>query len=148
MKTYFYRIWLALLGHNPYRPELTKVKSELRKERAHVKDLQQLTENLRSRITDKEIEISDLNVYQRDLREDLELTLQRLQEVQRGQAYDLMAQEMLKKTNLHMGELVEAMESGEVEKLQMFIDREYWNKNMAHIARLHLELLSQQSMEN
>lgn len=148
MKTYFYRIWLALLGHNPYRPELTKVKSELRKERAHVKDLQQLTENLRSRITDKEIERADMDRYVRDLREDLELTEQRLQEVQRRMAFDLMAQEMLKKTNLHLGELVEAMESGEAEKLQMFIDGEYWNKNMAAIARLHLSLLSQQAMEN
>lgn len=141
MRIYFYRIWLALRGRNPYRPELIEAKRNYKKERAHARDLQQLTENLRKRITDKDIEIEDQEVEIRGLREDLELTLQRLQDVQKAQAHELISKQLLQKTNLHLGELVEAMKSGDTEKLEMYVEGEYWNKHMAAIARLHLSAL-------
>ena len=138
---YFQRVFLAIIGRNPFLQELKKVENELKKERTHARDLQQLTENLRSRITDMDIEIEDMRVEQRGLREDLNTTLEKLQAASHAVANECMSKSMLDKTNHSLNDLASALHSDDEDTIAMAVQYLDWSNPMARIAQRYLNLL-------
>lgn len=141
MKKYFHSVFLAIIGRNPFLKELKKVEKELEKERTHARDLQQLTENLRSRITDKDIEIEDMRVEERGLREDLNVTLEKLQVANRAVASECMSKSLLDKTNHSLNDLASAINSEDEDTVAMAVQYLDWSSPMARIAQRYLNLL-------
>lgn len=242
MKRYLKNILIALLGRNPYQAELDKATEEYEKRAAMVKHLdemrfsleeklaeayrkvkeleksvasyQNLTENLRQRVTDKDIAIDRMTREHRDsvvqmnqehventkrlvskceqlmqehkseleqireahnadmdelrakherdtidrheeyeekmterdekiaaLREALDATLERLQTVNRAIAHDLVAQSLLDKTNNGLEDLIQAMQSGDVEKMMQVTQYLDWSSHLVRIAQAHLNVL-------
>jgi predicted nucleic acid-binding Zn-ribbon protein len=101
MRRYFGNLLRALLNRNPYEAELSEAQSECRKSAKRAADYLNLTENLRKRLTEREMEMSmTAKLYRQrlkecdakiaELREDLQSTLERLQEAKREIAASLV----------------------------------------------------------
>ena len=101
MKRYFKNLLIALLARNPYREELARMTESYNEEKTRICDYQNLTENLRKRITEKDLAIDDVKSQLRktiaarelkiaELREDLNATLKILQEAKSEIAANLV----------------------------------------------------------
>ena len=188
---YIRHIILALLNKNPFQEELERVKSEyeqtannlkdaqeqifiieekLSGAESLVKDYQNLTENLRERITDKDTlfdrerrehsrivqhteelknqEISKLRESESILKEkvnglkdDLEETLEQLQTSRHALAQECLSQHMLRKTNDGLDDLCRAMSSGDAEAVKKVVEYLDWSNHLSRIAQYHLQVL-------
>ncbi len=184
LKRYLRNLWLALMGWNPYQVELAETKRHLddakvdahrwtdvakkatdslvRKEQ-EVKNYQNLTENLRQRITDKDIEIDrrkrdyanaidtlreqhrlereELKQKNQNLRDDLDATLEELQKVNHDMGREMMNTNLLAKTNAALNDLCQAMRSADVEKMKAVAEYLDWSNLLLQVAQLHLVVL-------
>ena len=59
MKQRIYNAWLALTGINPFQKELDDVRNKYKKTAEREESLQQLVENLRERLADKDCELKE-----------------------------------------------------------------------------------------
>lgn len=182
---YLKNLWKALTCRNPYEEELeeqqrlhseaeAKVQAqdaELRvakKSQAvaeeQVGNYQNLTENLRKRITEKEIENDrqrsdytqavntlreqhrlqreELEQKNQELRDDLQATLDQLQRVNHDIGREMMSTNMLHKTNAALNDLCTAMRSEDVEKMKSVAEYLNWSNPLSQIVQLHLNVLT------
>lgn len=190
MKIYVYvkNLWRALRGENPYGSELVELtrtaevqseiiesltedccnhneKSEWVQSRLEEveRTYQNLTENLRQRIKEKDEQIADqslryadaittlrlqhkmavegLETKNEELKADLDATLDELQKVKADIGREMMSANLLHKTNCALVDLLQAMESGNIEKMKMVVEYLSWNHILSRIAQCHLDFL-------
>lgn len=166
MKRYLYNIIIAILGRNPYKMELEKLTKELEEtleavnirdmrirsyeavvetQKQTINDFKRQTENLRDRIKDKDIAIQENRKLHRmqlnGLREDLNVTLEKLQKANKLLGQECMSKTMLERTNQHLNDLAQAMNSGDEEKMKQVVEYLGWSDPLAHIAQRHLSTL-------
>lgn len=184
IKRYLKNLWIALMGRNPYEEELSEMST--RCERAEsfaravgerviamtgekvraemqVRDYQNLTENLRKRITEKEIENDrqgrdytkavntlreqhrlqreELEQKNQELRDDLQATLEQLQRVNHDIGREMMNTNMLSKTNNALVDLCQAMASEDTEKMKAVVEFLEWSNPLSRIAQYHMNVL-------
>ena len=106
---------------------LEKVRSECKEEIEKMRDL------CDRRLSERDEKIAGL-------REDLDDTLERLQQANRALAHDLMAQQMLDKTMNALDDLYAAMQ-GDVEQIRAFTEKLDWCSPLLRIARRHIMVL-------
>lgn len=181
---YLKNLWKALTGRNPYEEELeeqqrlhreaeAKVQAQDAELRAakksqkaaeeQVGSYQNLTENLRKRITEKEIFIDqqrrdytkavntlreqhriqreELEQKNQELRDDLEATLKQLQCVNKDIGREMMNTNLLSKTNNALSDLCQAMASEDVGKMKAVVEYLDWSNYLSRIAQYHLDVL-------
>lgn len=181
---YLKNLWKGLTGRNPYEEELeeqqrlhreaeAKVQAQDAELRAakksqkaaeeQVGSYQNLTENLRKRITEKEIENDrqrrdytkavitlreqhrlqreELEQKNQELRDDLEATLKQLQCVNKDIGREMMNTNLLSKTNNALSDLCQAMASEDVEKMKSVVEYLEWSNPLSRIAQYHLNVL-------
>lgn len=184
IKRYLKNLWIALTGRNPYEEELSEVSTRCAQAEAtaqsqerqlcgmngekvraelQVRDYQNLTENLRKRITEKEIEndrqrrdytkavntlreqhrmqFEELEQKNQELRDDLEATLEQLQRVNHDIGREMMNTNLLSKTNNALSDLCQAMASEDVEKMKSVVEYLDWSSPLSRIAQYHLNVL-------
>jgi peptidoglycan hydrolase CwlO-like protein len=66
MKNYLRNLLSALLGNNPYQTERDELRRQMKQGNKQVASLQQLVENLRERIKDKDAVIAQLQKEYRE----------------------------------------------------------------------------------
>ena len=185
MKRYLKNLWKALRGRNPYEEELAEIRTRCAQAEAtaqsqerqlcdmngekvraelQVRDYQNLTENLRKRITEKEIENDrqrrdytqavntlreqhrlqreELEQKNQELRDDLEDTLEQLQRVNKDIGREMMNTNLLSKTNNAFVDLCQAMASEGAEKIKAVVEFLEWNNPLSRIAQYHLNVLA------
>lgn len=130
IRRYFGNLWLALTGRNPHNAE---------SDDQQLKDYQNLTENLRKRITEKDMRIDaitrdysnavitmrkqhkmrveELETENAQLQEDRDYALNCSQEARKAMAQECMANVMIERTNGWLDGLYDALVSGDTEKL-------------------------------
>lgn len=160
LKRYLKNLLLALVGQNPFRRELEE-ENRLRIE--ETRNYQNLTENLRQRITDKDIALDqqkrdynqavitmreqhrlqreELEQKNQELRDDLEATLEQLQRVNHDIGREMMNTNLLSKTNNALSDLCQAMTSEDVEKMKSVVEYLEWSNPLSRIAQYHLNVL-------
>lgn len=117
---------------------------------------QKLTEDLRQHLEEKNNEIrSAKKFYEKrstqmmqkteELREDLDATLEQLQRVNNDKGKEIMSASLLRKTNIALNDLLEAMKSGSPEAMKQVAEYIDWNPIMAKVARCHLDFLTKQN---
>lgn len=202
MKRYFKNLLIALFARDPYRQELDelreaydltakrvgeldelryKLEAKMAATESRVRSFENLTENLRKRVMDKDILLTQLTadhrkqvnqmtiekaaavnvikakmqkqaddyeerMSERDakieaLRDDLNTTLERLQDANRALGHDLVAKSMLEKTNNGLEDLYAAMKSGEVEQVLSATQYLDWSNHLTRIAQCYLAVL-------
>lgn len=187
-KRYLKNLLRALLGHNPFRQELEEqhrlrreaeakvqaqdivlreIKRCVKKAERQVLDYQSLTENLRQRITDKDMTLDQqkrdynqaigtmreqhrlqrekLEQKNQELREDLEATLEQLQKANNTIGKDIMAQSLLDKTNNGLEDLYAAMQRGDTEAMMEVTQGLDWSNHLTRIAQQHLMVLKRKN---
>ena len=116
------------------------------------KSYQQLTENLRQHLSEKDETIRELHEYcgkcttERDqkiadLKEDLDATLEQLQRVNKDIGREMMNTNLLAKTNAAMNDLCTAMEIGDTESMMQAVEYVEWSNGLSRIAQQHLIVL-------
>ena len=184
LKRYLKNLWIALMGRNPYEEELSEVRTRCAQAEAtaqsqerqlcgmnadrvkaeqQVQSYQNLTENLRKRITEKEIE-NDLHKHDytqavntlreqyrmqreeleqrnQELRDDLQTKMDQLQRVNHDIGREMMNTNLLSKTNNALYDLCQAMASEDVEKMKAVVEFLEWNNPLSRIAQYHLNVL-------
>ena len=174
MKIYLRNLLIAIFGRNPYRMELDYVRNEYNQAAERIGQLEQkeeeycakliadkkriagyqnLTENLRDRITEKDGELyvqrksyhDELNKMRNDIRErdekiaalkeDLDDTLERLQQSNHKIAHDCMAQQMLDKTMNAMDDLCTALNNGDREQILAMSENLNWCNPLLRIVQ-------------
>ena len=181
---YLKNLLRALAGHNPFWLELdeqqrlhreaeAKVQAQDAELRAakesqkaaeeQVGSYQNLTENLRKRITEKEIENDrqrrdytqavntlreqhrlqreELEQKNQELRDDLQATLEQLQRVNKDIGREMMNTNLLSKTNNALSDLCQAMASEDTEKMKAVVEYLEWSNPLSRIAQYHLNVL-------
>lgn len=113
-------------------------------------------DNLRSELQEKqteaakqlaaEVERHEQEIRERDekmagLREDLDDTLERLQNANQALARDCMAQQMLDKTNNALADLYAAMNAGETERILAVTETLEWCNPLLRVAQQHIMVL-------
>jgi len=184
MKRYLKNLWKALRGRNPYEEELTEIRTQCAQAEAtaqsqerqlcdmngekvraelQVRDYQNLTENLRKRITEKEIENDrqrrdytqavntlreqhrlqreELEQKNQELRDDLDDTLEQLQRVNKDIGREMLNTNLLSKTNNALVDLCQAMASEDAEKMKAVMECLEWSNPLSRIAQYHLNVL-------
>ena len=184
IKRYLKNLWIALMGRNPYEEELSEIstrcaqaestaQSQERQLRGmdadrvraemQVRDYQNLTENLRKRITDKDIALDqqkrdynqavstmreqhrlqreELEQKNQELRDDLETTLEQLQRVNHDIGREMMNTNLLSKTNNALVDLCQAMASEDAVKIKAVVEYLEWSNPLSRIAQYHLNVL-------
>ena len=184
IKRYLKNLWIALADRNPYEEELSEISTRCaqaeataqsqeqqlcsmngEKVRAEllVRDYQKLTENLRRRITDKEIENGrqrrdytkavntlreqhrmqreELEQKNQELRDDLQASLEELQHVNHDIGREMMNTNLLSQTNNALSDLCYAMESEDAEKMNAVAEFLEWSSLLSRIAQYHLNVL-------
>ena len=139
--------------------KVSEAEKEVSKAEGKIKDYQNLTENLRRRVTEKDLEIERYKrklvdrheefqerMAERDekianLRTDLDGTLAQLEKANKLLAKELMAQSLLEKTNNGLEDLLSAMQSGDVEKIAMAVQYLDWSNPLSRIAQQYLMVL-------
>lgn len=187
-KRYLKNLLRALVGHNPFRQELeeqhrlhreaeAKVQAQdivlremkrcVKKAERQVLDYQSLTENLRQRITDKDmtldqqkrdynqaigtmreqhrLQCEELEQKNQELRDDLEATLEQLQKANNTIGKDIMAQSLLDKTNNGLEDLYAAMQRGDTEAMMEVTKDLDWSNHLTRIAQQHLMVLKRKN---
>ena len=193
---YFKNLMMALMGRNPYPEELERITEQYEKtadkvrelndlydesveslERltAQVGDYETLVENLRERIAEKEVVITDLSAEKnglvRKLRDFIDKMISKNKELieahnmEKARIGELI--ETKKKLNIVTNALIEAkarikalertgnslpdlcsaMDSGDEEKMKMAVEYLGWNPYLARIAQRHLEVLRSASWQ-
>ena len=144
-----------------------KLEESLSEANRQVHNYQDLTENQRKTITDKQATINDnakeyekmIQDMQRShqaeltdlheqyeerlrvLREDLDQTLDKLQTANKAIAKEMLSQSMLIKTNNGLEDLCAAMATDDVEKMKMATQYLDWSSPLVRIAQYHLRVL-------
>lgn len=117
---------------------------------------QKLTEDLRQHLEEKNNEIRNTKEFYEkrstqmmqkteELREDLDATLEQLQRVNNDKGKEMMSSSLLRKTNIALNDLLEAMKSGSPEAMKQVAEYIDWNPLMAKVARCHLDFLTKQN---
>lgn len=187
LKHYLKNFWLALIGMNPYKVELDNVKQQRDKAEARVKrllewaktvtvcndkhiqlvkDYQNLTENLRQHITDKDIRIDEMRrdysnaidtmrrqirreregwqTREQELEENLDAALERLKKVEADIGRkEMTSTNMLRKTDASLNDLRVAMASKDIGKMKSAVENLGWSDVMSQIAQLYLDVLAE-----
>lgn len=152
----------VLTGHNPFQQELEE------EQRLHIEETrnyQNLTENLRKRITDKDILLDqqkrdynravdtlreqhrlqreELEQRNQELRDALSATQDMLQRVNNDLGREMMNTNMLAKTRNALNDLCQAMASEDVETMKRVVEYLEWCNPLSRIAQYHLRVLAQ-----
>lgn len=181
---YLKNLLIALLGRNPYLLELEQTREEYMltasrvqqletalceygekqaADKKRIDSLQNLTEILRKRITEKDAELHrqagssqeeltrmrdfyDKSINERDekiavLREELDDALERLQKANHALAHDCMAQQTLDKTVSVLDDLYNAMQSDDIEGILFISSNLDWCVPLLHVAERHVAVL-------
>lgn len=160
---YLKNLWFALTGRNLYREALVKTQRQRDNAEQDILNYQNLTENLRQRVSEKDLRIEDLRRYysalinalrsqhkverevwqtkEQELREDLDIMLEQLKHVNQDIGREKMSTNLLHKTNAALNDLCQAMTSEDVVKMKHAVEYLDWSNPLSQIARLHLNVL-------
>lgn len=119
------------------------------KTKEHFAEIDKIKAECRTEI-EKMRELCDRRLDERDgkiaaLREDLDDTLERLQQANRALAHDLMAQQMLDKTMNALDDLYATMQSGDAEQIRAFTEKLEWCNPLLRIAQKHIMVLQRKA---
>ena len=143
MKQYFKNLLAALAGRLPLRDEVERERKKCASE------YQQLIENLRTRLAEKEQDaretLEDVMAQNESrlavLRDKLKAANEETHKANRTIGQLLMAKTMLEKTNTGLLSLCKAMENDDVDAMMEVTQHLDWNNDLTLIAQLHIQVL-------